>query len=381
MSSSTHELVWDPERVTQLKARTAFVLAVTTLVAVFLTLVRPSAGPGGVPPGDVRPPAATVQQEVDRRCLTRNADNCLEEPVPADEPHGAVCATCHNLWEDRDNPEKVRACTDADCHSDPLDLSPFHTTLEPRMLQDCSHCHPAHGFRASPDGRSCSDCHAGAGDRVVWAGGHLLQDVPVPETPFVHENHLGVACETCHGVGYAHATLRVRSVEDCRSCHHGAPARSPCVECHDQDSVNALEIHVVRELAIDIGSVERPVRWLRFGHEAHTGTPCVACHTEGMELATGPGADCSTCHAQHHEPTADCSACHARPAGDAHDASAHLGCGGDGCHTAPAGIRDALRTRPLCLACHRDRADHHVGQRCSACHILPEPARHSAQAR
>jgi hypothetical protein len=212
---------------------------------------------------------------------------------------------------------------------------------------------------------------------VAWAGGRLLKDVPVPQVAFVHEDHLGVTCATCHGVGLSHATVSVRKTEDCQSCHHRAQGPSACLECHDQAAVNALEIEVSRELAIEIGTLDRPVRWLAFEHDKHTGTPCAVCHTEGSALAAGPGADCSACHVQHHDPNSDCSACHARPAADAHDAQAHLGCGGDGCHDAPAEIRDAPRTRSLCLVCHRDRADHHAEMQCSGCHVLPEP-RHSA---
>jgi hypothetical protein len=202
-----------------------------------------------------------------------------------------------------------------------------------------------------------------------------LSSVPYPEVPFVHDDHVSVSCSSCHGVGYAHATLKVKSKDDCRACHHASSAQPDCLECHSRESVDALDIHVSRALAIDIGSVDHPVRWLPFEHRVHTATACSTCHTEGMELSTGGGADCSTCHAQHHEPTADCSACHARPAADAHDARAHLGCGGTGCHDAPAAIRDAPRTRSLCLVCHRDRAEHMVGQQCSGCHILPDPIR------
>ncbi|HKJ01558.1 MAG TPA: hypothetical protein VJ997_03855 [Longimicrobiales bacterium] len=376
MLSSMRDLARGRIHVPRLSPWTLFTVGVVAVLVALVTLSRPTHVPGGVPEG-WNPPSGSLQQAIDLRCLTRRPSDCLEEPVPADEPHGAVCATCHDLWDNRNDPKRVRSCAAAGCHDDPWSLSPFHETLAPEMLGECSHCHVAHAFRASPDGATCTACHAGGGNQVAWAGGRLLKDVPFPKVPFVHEDHVGVTCATCHGVGYAHATLRIRTTDDCRSCHHRARAEAACVECHDQDAVNALEIHVSRELAIDIGTVERPVRWLRFEHGMHTGTPCATCHTEGSALATGPGAGCSTCHLQHHEPTADCAACHARPAADAHDSRAHLGCDGDGCHDAPAGIRDAPRTRSLCLVCHRDRIDHHAGMQCSGCHVLPEP-RHSA---
>ena len=372
MLSSMRDLVRDRMRVPGVSAWTVFTVGAISALGGLVALAGPMEVPGGVPPAGAAPTGA-LQQAVDLKCLTRRPQDCLTEPVPADEPHGAVCATCHNLYDNRDDPRDVRSCSESGCHRDPWSLSPFHETLEPGMLEDCSHCHVAHTFRAPTDGRACSACHAGGGDKVAWAGGGLLQSLPYPEVPFVHENHTRVTCPTCHGVGFAHASLKVRTTDDCRSCHHRTPAPATCVECHEQGAVNALEIHVSRELAIDIGSVERPVRWIRFEHGKHTETPCAVCHTEGAAKAAGSGADCSTCHANHHEPTADCSACHARPADGAHDAQAHLGCGGTGCHNAPAGIQYAPRTRQLCLACHRDRVDHQVEKTCSDCHRLPAP--------
>ncbi|HSG08514.1 MAG TPA: hypothetical protein VLA36_09155 [Longimicrobiales bacterium] len=368
MFSSMRDLIRGRCRVSPPGAWTFLTVGVMVFVGAMVSLATPVAGPMGSS-SDESVRAGYVPQVVDLRCLTRRPADCLDEPVSPDEPHGAVCATCHDLWSNRDDPRDVRSCTDADCHGDPGDLSPFHTTLVPEMLADCSHCHVAHEFRA--DAEACSACHSGAGDRVAWAGGRLLDDLPFPEVLFVHGDHAQVPCDACHGVGYTHATLKVKSRDDCRSCHHGAQLQSTCRDCHGLEAVNALEIHVSRALAIDIGSVVRPVRWLPFPHRTHVGTACVTCHTEGAALATGVGADCSTCHAQHHEPTADCSACHARPAAGAHDARAHLGCEGAGCHEAPAGIRDAPRTRTLCLVCHRDRGEHQVGRQCSECHILP----------
>ena len=368
MLSSTRDLFRGSLLARSLKPWTFLTVVVVGAVGALVTVASPAAGPNIGPPEAASASAGSVQQAVDLRCLTRRPADCLEEPVSPDEPHGAVCATCHDLWNNRDDPKDVRSCRETGCHGDAWGLSPFHTTLAPEMLEDCSHCHVAHDFRA--DAQACAVCHVGAGDRVAWAGGRLLNEVPFPEVPFVHDDHAQVPCQTCHGVGYAHATLKVKTRDDCRSCHHGA--RMPaCLQCHSQEAVNALEIHVSRALAIDIGSVVRPVRWLPFEHGMHKATPCATCHTEGVELATGRGADCSACHAQHHEPAADCAACHARPAAGAHDAQAHLGCAGEGCHAAPAGIRDAPRTRSLCLACHRDRVEHQSGKQCSGCHVLP----------
>jgi hypothetical protein len=307
----------------------------------------------------------------DRRCLTRRPDDCLAEPVPADEPHGAVCAVCHDMWSSTTPAHTVRSCSGGECHVRPEAMTPFHRTVAAGVLAQCTACHLPHDFRVKGRGAECTVCHTSGGSPVTWAGAVTLPPLPAG-LAFEHTDHTSVACATCHGGEERHGTVAVRDREGCRACHHTAPLAEDCTRCHVVDEVRATSFTVTRQLEIRIGSLDRPVRALPFDHAVHWHTDCTVCHTGGIDLETARGADCSGCHLQHHEPTATCTTCHEAPAPGAHDRTAHFGCGGAGCHDpVPAGIRSVPRTRELCLVCHRDRADHMVGRNCAGCHVLP----------
>lgn len=314
----------------------------------------------------------TLRHE-DLRCLTRRPDDCLPAPVPQDEPHGAICATCHDMWSQDVPADVTRSCTEAGCHSGALALSTFHETVHPEALADCLHCHKAHDFRVPESGNECTVCHRGGGEPVEWVDASSSRPLTAP-APFTHNDHTPVACGRCHGAGDAHGTLAVASLNDCRSCHHQPPVANDCTRCHERSQLAGTVYRVTRSLNITIGSLDHPLRLLPFDHGKHPDIECTQCHTEGTTVPVADGADCSTCHLEHHAPTADCGTCHAEPAPGAHDAEAHMGCGGVGCHDpVPEGIEYAPRTRQLCLACHTDRADHKADRTCADCHKLPSP--------
>lgn len=332
-----------------------------------------------VSPGLAGPLAALAQARdtipgEDLRCLTRRPGDCLDEPVPRDEPHGAICATCHNLWDANVPADVTRSCTSAGCHSGGAELSTFHKTLHPESLTDCLHCHKAHDFTVPESGNECSACHKGGGIEVDWFDAASSHGLTAPAA-FTHGDHGRVECSACHGTGEQHGTLEVVTLEDCRSCHHRSPVSSNCVACHDTDLLAGSPLLVTRSLDIRIGSLDLPLRLIPFDHAYHLEIDCVQCHTQGSNLRAAAGADCSGCHSQHHEPDATCSTCHQPPATSAHDLDSHLGCTGVGCHDpAPVGIRDAPQTRNLCLACHRGMATHKPDRNCVECHRLPAPA-------
>ncbi len=207
---------------------------------------------------------------------------------------------------------------------------------------------------------------------MTWAGEEGPRRLPA-ELDFAHEDHDSVACGTCHGEQARHGSVLIREREDCRSCHHAAPLASRCTSCHDVEEVRETSFAVTKPLEITIGSLDRPLRTVVFHHADHwQHTGCSICHTGGIDLETAQGADCSGCHLEHHEPTANCMTCHEAPAPGAHDRNAHFGCGGTGCHDpVPEGIRNAPRTRELCLVCHQDLVDHMAGRNCADCHVLP----------
>jgi len=333
---------------------------------------------GGLRPGESRLLAPQVQlrdslRSEDLRCLTRRPGDCLDEPVSRDEPHGAICATCHNLWNQSVPASVTRSCTDVGCHSGATGLSTFHKTVHPEALADCVHCHAAHDFRVPESGEECTLCHKGGGTKVEWVDAASSHGLTGPAL-FTHADHGSVACGRCHGSRDQHGTLAVVSLEDCRSCHHQSSVSDACDACHAPGQLDGRRLMVTRSLDIRIGSLDRPLRLLPFDHGDHGSVTCTECHTQGSGLRAAAGADCSACHLLHHEPDADCSLCHEAPAPGAHGVTAHLGCGGTGCHVAaPAGIRGAPRTRALCLACHTDRVTHQPAKTCADCHRLPAP--------
>lgn len=317
-------------------------------------------------------PGADTARVGDRRCLTRRAEDCLVEPVPVDEPHEAVCAVCHDMWNAAQPAQTARPCSGGECHKNPVTASDFHRTVAASVLTQCTACHKPHDFRVEGGAEACSTCHARGGAPVTWAG------APAPlrleaGLDFGHDDHDAVACVTCHGENAGHGTVHVRERADCRGCHHTAPLANGCTSCHEVSEVAGTSFTVTKPFEIRIGSLDRPVRTVLFRHADHwQHTGCAVCHTGGIDLETAQGADCSGCHLEHHEPTASCMTCHEQPAPGAHDRTAHFGCGGQGCHDpVPAGIESAPRTRELCLVCHQDRVDHQPERTCVDCHALP----------
>lgn len=349
--------------------RAGLVFSLASAVGVALALAA-APGMAGPPPGDVQV-RDTVPGEL-LRCLTRGSEYCLDVPVPRDEPHKAVCATCHNLW-DRSIPANVtKSCTAAGCHSGATPLSPFHRTVHPEALTDCVHCHQAHEFRVPENGDECVACHKGGGTLVEWVSPAPSHGLAAPYSAFSHSDHTNVDCARCHGTQDGHGTLTVTSLEDCRACHHRPPVSRDCTRCHTPESVSDHTLQITRSLNIRIGSLDRPLRNITFDHTKHVALGCGECHTQGSDLRAAVGANCSSCHLNHHVATSDCSQCHQPPADGAHDLDTHMGCTGTGCHDpAPEGIKDAPRTRQLCLACHTPQQEHYAGKLCADCHRLP----------
>ena len=310
----------------------------------------------------------------DLRCLTSSL--CLEEPVSPSEPHGAICATCHDFDAQARPAEAVATCGSGGCHEAPERLTRFHRGLDDAALRDCVRCHDPHDAPISRDGATCTACHTGgvrydeprSYERKPLAGRPVAVDVT-----FRHGQHTGTSCDACHGSETVHATMRVTRLADCRSCHHNQPVASTCVGCHDTGELALRADGVERRLDIRVGGLDRPLRRLPFAHQDHERFQCQTCHTGGLALSAA-ATDCSACHELHHQPASTCVACHAAPAPGAHDRNAHLGCAGSGCHeAAPASLVPVPRTRSVCLACHQDRQDHEPGSTCSTCHLLPPP--------
>lgn len=320
--------------------------------------------------------SAQVQTRVDLRCLTQREEHCLDQPMSPSEPHGAVCATCHDMVAQRTFGAVRATCTGAGCHARPEFLTPYHRGLTPGVLSNCVGCHDPHDVEVPGGGANCLACHRPG---VRMAEPRSFERHPLPERPtaldltFRHSQHVAVECRSCHSSERAHGRTIVTGLRDCRSCHHAQPLAGDCSNCHTPRAVRSVEAWVPRTLDIRIGSLDRPRRLLPFDHAVHEGVECTACHTRGLALSAAR-VDCSGCHAAHHQAEATCMSCHDQPASHAHTRDAHLGCAGAGCHEAiPASIRDVPHTRSLCLVCHQDRVDHRPDGDCGQCHILPRP--------
>jgi Ni/Fe-hydrogenase subunit HybB-like protein/Fe-S-cluster-containing dehydrogenase component len=311
----------------------------------------------------------------DLRCLSPlTQEHCLPEPLRLDEPHGAICATCHNLVTQKTFADAAKTCASAECHTNVERLTPFHRGLRPGTLQNCIGCHPAHDAKLRSGGADCSACHGYGGDAPAnrAAGIRELGRPVTRDVVFRHARHTGVECRSCHVTTQRHGATTVRTLADCRSCHHTPKAAAECVACHRIDDLREVSSNVQRTFDIVLGSLNRPTRTVPFEHAAHITADCATCHT-GTAMAPTT-SNCNTCHEQHHRPTASCTTCHQQPAKEAHTRQAHLGCGGVGCHeAAPAAIQQAPRTRSLCLTCHVEQAVAHKPGTCSDCHRLPRP--------
>jgi hypothetical protein len=318
--------------------------------------------------------AQRAPRVADLRCLTSNPDHCLPEAMTPEEPHGAVCSTCHNLWEQRQLSDAKNTCATSDCHARPETLTPYHRGLPAGVLQECTGCHAAHDVRIAGGGATCSTCHTSGGVRAakVERPGRSL-DVHRVSASFQHDRHGRVACNACHTAAQRHGRLAVRQIQDCRSCHHTERSAQGCLSCHSGSEPlrNARQVSWTMDLRV--GSLDRPRRQLPFEHSRHLEVGCETCHSGGTARVTS-GANCSGCHEQHHRPTANCSSCHVTPVDGAHDRTSHLGCAGSGCHQAAmASMPELTRARTSCLMCHGGRTDHEPGSNCADCHILPKP--------
>ena len=99
--------------------------------------------------------------------MSPGRDECLSchemERVAANigrrgDPHGAgSCGYCHDPHAQGAADAAFATCTDAGCHENPRELTPFHRGMGARVLDACGECHPPHRWEV--DGRNCRACH------------------------------------------------------------------------------------------------------------------------------------------------------------------------------------------------------------------------------
>lgn len=208
--------------------------------------------------------------------------------------------------------------------------------------------------------------HAGAVSNVVA----LSPALQVADSTFRHDRHADFACRDCHAMEPDHGALLIRSVSDCRSCHHVRERMDrACTACHEAADLRNVVYPMERVLTLSVrdGPDDRE---FRFSHAAHEERACAECHAEGPSLAV-PNLDCQRCHGEHHVATnPGCMNCHREPRQGAHTLEVHRTCTASGCHT-DGSIAAPPRTRVGCLWCHEDMTDHEPQGLCVDCHSMP----------
>jgi nitrate/TMAO reductase-like tetraheme cytochrome c subunit len=302
----------------------------------------------------------------------------------ATEPHRGVCGDCHNPHR-QTSPTQV-SCATAGCHADWRTIG-FHVGVA--HPERCTGCHLPHSWRV--EGQQCTRCHreierqpptrrAGRAARVDGVVVELAsagepagllalvqgaQPRPGALPRFSHGDHRGQPCAGCHSSRLRHGEILVRSETDCQRCHHAGREREQCAACHPAADLARASPERPREFRLL--ATRSPVsRRVSFAHQRHPAVACVRCHSNPLSRAS-EGADCSSCHANHHLATADCVTCHAQ--GDplaSHRAADHASCASSSCHGERAA--NLPSTREACLMCHTTLARHMPDRNCEQCH-------------
>ena len=322
---------------------------------------------------------------------------------PDKDPHGGSCGMCHNPHTDAKPKDALKSCAESGCHSNWRNV-PFHVGAAHRKVgQRCETCHQSHAARV--DASDCTGCHQevrkGEGRlrppvpfdttkalkqslRLVDPGRSRGQgDSPPPDGPpgssitptaspsdtFSHQRHRKLACITCHSTTSRRSDLTFEQPRGCQICHHQAPARSECSNCHAAD-----EVEVARPLTVEVTVPKhapraRPVVFDALGTRAgrmravsyHAGLrssrshePRPASPATTITIPVRPIAQPAT------EPhrSARLTRRRSMPTPAAWNAM-----------TSPT-ITQLTPKRTFCLSCHSSSVDHYAPKECSQCHLL-----------
>ncbi|HSA54277.1 MAG TPA: NapC/NirT family cytochrome c [Gemmatimonadaceae bacterium] len=337
------------------------------------------------------PAVETNPTDSARAALVPREEQCFEchqmrerlaEFRPENEPHGAVCGTCHNPHTQTTPSGAFQSCATSTCHARADTLTPLHRGLRQHRLETCGACHSAHTWRTG--GTNCRDCHTGITDPAVRVRPPSPQgaQAPVPAGRGTHVRPVaGLAPASWSGTRQAAAAHVPHAVGRGRWRRSGR-----------SDALNAAR-HVAltgaspRQQAPPAREPPRQQRdTTRFEHQRHESVSCTTCHTTtdqhgGLRRAA---RQCSSCHHGNTALGRACERCHqsgelatpyrmatpmaltvwpaprTRQLDFAHAQHAPLACAE--CHAATI-TRGVERT---CASCH---AQHHEAARsCASCH-------------
>ncbi len=367
-----------------------------------------------------RDPAGGPLTPRDQQCFScHEMRRVLEAFDPALDPHGATCGVCHNPHTQEDAKAAGQTCATAQCHADWRSVR-FHVGAAHRKgAEECLTCHQPHAARV--DASDCEGCHEEvsrqggrnltppvpfdttralqrthrdlpprdqglssgsmggtvrlhrAGDSpptVGPPGGGLAASPTSPADTFSHRQHRALACLTCHTTQSGQGSLRFEAPRGCQICHHQAPSRSRCAECHEEGELTAP---APMPVSVSVKNEPPRTRDVAFEHQTHAEVACQKCHTEPVSLAPGaPVAACTACHEEHHTEERSCAACHRTAnVAEAHGPeAAHEAC--TECHD-QATVARLSPNRSFCLACHDPETDHYPERQCIECHFQTSP--------
>jgi hypothetical protein len=213
----------------------------------------------------------------------------------------------------------------------------------------------------------------------------------------VHQGQMGMDCAKCHNpsnwqdVNFDHSLTGFPLVGShkgvaCASCHINGKYKdtaSNCFACHSSDDAHN------GQFGTDCGSCHNPGKWkdVNFDHGkmtgfsltgAHSGSPCTACHVNGVYKGTPK--ECVACHATDDAHNGQfgtvCSKCHNttkwQDATFDHGSTgfplkgSHTNVACKSCHT-----NNVFKGTPTnCFACHASMDKHNgqFGANCGSCH-------------
>jgi len=301
------------------------------------------------------PEARTAGSERFRELL----DEAGGEAAFADDPHTFRCIRCHGD-EDPDQAAEWRyRCQTEACHPRAWPRTVYHR-VDADAFVVCSNCHVPHVFEAN--GEECLSCH----DDLDTAAGEVTASATFGGGLFPHARHADLDCAHCHVTRARHAENVLTGVEECLDCHHSTDAGAGCGSCHEGGS--AIE---PRAVSLTVRAVSVPhERRVDFDHARHDEFACERCHTSPSDVREVVA--CLGCHEEHHRPDRDCLTCHEPPAEEVHDLAIHYeSCLDADCH-GDTGYTADVRPRNVCLVCHSELVEHHPGEDCAGCHLIPE---------
>lgn len=325
---------------------------------------------------DVGPNQAA--EDTAKRDMTPKQDQCeschkmqvlLKDFKAANDPHKAVCGTCHNPHKQETPKETYQSCATAQCHASADTLTAMHRGLRNHALDDCGVCHKAHDWKV--DGKNCLACHENIFERQPKLVKSMRKSAVVPPLP---EKHRGLV----RGMAWRAPSREVRRARRTRLI---AAAWTPRpVEAPRRPTVRRFQQGTTSPAVVPAPA--EPSDTLAFSHKRHKALTCNGCHTadktHGYVKIKAPG-DCQSCHHAADARAGKCATCHApnelqRPY--ARSVTVNVSARKTGAVTRTLSFKHDLHGKLACAECHGTAITKTVQKTCNSCH-----ADHHAPAR